>query len=89
MMTPSPDADHRLNLTSRSRRAVLGGIAGSIAAPALIATTGGVFANNATRSVTLAAADSNNTHALTHREVLLNGLRVHIAEAGRGPLVLL
>jgi hypothetical protein len=56
---------------------------GSIAAPALIAPAGGVFANNATRNVTLAAADSDNTHALTHREVLLNGLRVHIAEAGQ------
>ena len=87
-MKPSADADHSSNPTSCNRRAVLGGIAGSIAAPALIASTG-VFANNATRGVTLAAAESDNTHELTHREVSLNGLRFHIAEAGQGPLVLL
>jgi hypothetical protein len=67
-MKPPADADHSSNPTSCDRRAVLGGIAGSIAAPALIASTG-VFANNATRGVTLAAADSDNTHELTHREV--------------------
>jgi hypothetical protein len=82
-MKPSAEADHSSNLTSCNRRAVLGGIAGSIAAPALIASTG-VFANNATRGVSLAAADSDNTHELTHREVSLNGLRFHIAESGQG-----
>ena len=87
-MKPPADADHSSNPTSCNRRAVLGGIAGSIAAPALIASTG-VFAKNAARGVTLAAADSDNTHELTHREVSLNGLRFHIAEAGKGPLVLL
>jgi len=87
-MTPSHNADHASVLTSCNRRTVLRGIAGSIVALALIASTDG-FAN-ATRGVTLAAAESGGTqHELTHREVSLNGLRFHIAESGQGPLVLL
>jgi len=87
-MKPSYDAKHFSNLTSCNRRTVLRGIAGSLTPPALIASTD-AFAN-ATRGVTLAAAESGSTqHELTHRSVSVNGLRLHIAESGQGPLVLL
>ena len=87
-MKPSDNADLSANLTSCNRRTVLRGIAGSIAPSALIASTD-AFAN-ATRGVSLAAAESGSTqHELTHRTVSVNGLRFHIAESGQGPLVLL
>jgi pimeloyl-ACP methyl ester carboxylesterase len=87
-MSSSDNADHSSNLTSCNRRTVLRGIAGSIAAPALIASTDAF--PNATRGVTLAAAESSGAQPeLTHREVSVNGLRFHIAESGQGPLVVL
>jgi pimeloyl-ACP methyl ester carboxylesterase len=87
-MKHSPDADHSSNTTSYPRRTILRGIAGSIAAPALVASNRS-FAD-ATRGVTMAAAESGGMqHELTHRTVSINGLSFHIAESGHGPLVLL
>lgn len=65
-------------LTSSNRRAVLRGIAVSIAPPALIASTDAIA--EPPRGVLLAAAGSNSTQSkLTHRTVYANGLRFHVA----------
>jgi len=61
-----------------NRRAVLRGIAVSIAPPALIASTDAIA--EPPRGVLLAAAGSNSTQSkLTHRTVYANGLRFHVA----------
>jgi pimeloyl-ACP methyl ester carboxylesterase len=87
-MKPSDNADHSSNLTSCNRRTVLRGIAGSITVPALIASTDAF--GDAPRGVTLAATESGSAqYELSHRTVSVNGLRLHIAESGQGPLVLL
>jgi predicted alpha/beta-fold hydrolase len=87
-MKPSYGAKHLSNLASCNRRTVLRGIAGSLAPAALIASADAFV--NATRGVTVAAAESDGTqHELTHRTVSVNGLRLHIAESGQGPLVVL
>jgi len=87
-MKPSYHAEHFSNLNWCNRRTVLRGIAGSLAPSASIASTD-AFAD-ATRGVTSAAAENGSTqHGLSHRTVSVNGLRLHIAESGQGPLVLL
>jgi len=86
-MKPSYDANRLSNLTSCNRRTVLRGIAGSLAIPALIATDASA---DAPRGATLAATESGSAqYELSHRTVSVNGLRLHIAESGQGPLVLL
>jgi alpha-beta hydrolase superfamily lysophospholipase len=75
-------------LTSRNRRALLQGIAATVASPALIASSDAIA--DAARGDVVAAADSNDKQSnLTHRTVSVNGLQFHIAESGQGPLVLL
>jgi hypothetical protein len=88
-MKPSLSAHNFLGkLASCNRRAVLRGIAVSITPPALIGSTDAIA--DKSRGVLLAAAESSSTrNKLTHRTVDANGLRFHIAESGKGPLVLL
>lgn len=87
-MMSSSDASHFSSVTLCDRRTVLRGIAGSLAPTALIVATDA--SADALRGVTLAAADAGTAqHVVSHRTVSVNGLRMHIAESGAGPLVLL
>ncbi len=80
-MERSESMSSSIKFASFNRRAVLRGMAFSIAPSALLVSAG---------RLSSAAAESNDKqNKVTDRTVAANGLRFHIAESGQGPLVLL